>query len=81
MFGRKLPTFHDNHEIGQKQVEEIVAAIEERRPARFHAGCNSCVWRHMNTSHEGIAFCRGCSYFAWDRDLPDKSRERILERR
>lgn len=77
MFARgREPTIHDNHLIPQKALDEIGRAIEERRPARFHGGCHGCVWRYMNTTHEGIAFCRGCHFFAWDQDLPDKSRQK-----
>lgn len=64
-----------NHTIPQKNVNEIAAALAGQRPAIFHGGCHGCVWRLLNTTHAGIAFCRGCSYFAWDHTLPDKRRE------
>lgn len=72
MFGRKQL---GNESIPQKNVNEIAAALAEHRPARFHGGCHNCLWRLMNTTHDGIAFCRGCKFFAWDRDLPDLSRQ------
>lgn len=75
MFGRSLrsPHFADNHTIPAKKALEIATAIFEERPAIFHGGCNGCIWRHQNTTHVGIAFCRGCQYFAPNWDLPDKS--------
>lgn len=67
------PSIADNHTIPDKKALEIAVAIAEERPAVFHGGCTACLWRHMNTTHEGIAFCRGCVYFAWNKALPDKS--------
>lgn len=76
MFGRRpliQPSFQDNHTIPAKSALEIATAQIEGRPAIFHGGCNGCIWRHQNTTHIGIAFCRGCLYFSWNRSLPDKS--------
>lgn len=77
MFDRKpkTPSPMSNDTIPQKALNAIAKGLEEGRPAIFHGGCIGCVWSHMNTTHAGIAFCRGCSYFAWDRNLPDKRRE------
>lgn len=81
MFGRRpAPSIHDNHTIPQKQLDAIAEAIEGRKPAIFHGGCNGCVWRHMNTTHEGIAFCRGCTFFYFNEGLPDKSRHKSERR-
>lgn len=67
------PGIDDNHTIPPKKALEIATAALEDRPAVFHGGCVDCIWRHQNTTHTGIAFCRGCTYFAFNRSLPDKS--------
>lgn len=67
------PTIADNYTIPPKKALEIATAQFEGRPAIFHGGCNDCIWRNQNTTHAGITFCRGCKYFAFNRDLPDKS--------
>lgn len=63
----------DNYTIPHKAALEIAVAQLEGRPALFHARCNDCIWRQQNTTHAGVLFCRGCSYFAWNRSLPDKA--------
>lgn len=67
------PDFADNHTIPPKSALAIAVAQMEGKPAIFHGGCVTCLWRHQNTSHTGIAFCRGCMYFGWNQSLPDKS--------
>lgn len=70
-----------NYLIPIEKALEIEVARREGKPAIFHGGCCSCIWRHHNTTHAGIAFCRGCSYFCFNQSLPDKSvREYDLER-
>jgi hypothetical protein len=68
-----VTTYEDNHTIPIQKALEIATAITEERPAIFHGGCNGCIWRHQNTTHTGIAFCRGCQYFYANWVLPDKS--------
>lgn len=70
---RYQPGIDDNHTIPAKSALAIAVAQAEGKPAIFHGGCVTCIWRHQNTSHAGIAFCRGCMYFAWNQSLPDKS--------
>jgi len=67
------PGIDDNHTIPPKSALAIAVAEAEGKPAIFHGGCVRCLWRHQNTTHAGIAFCRGCMYFCWDQSLPDKS--------
>jgi hypothetical protein len=63
----------DNHTIPFKNSQEIALATAEGRAAIHHAACVDCIWRHQNTTHSGIAFCRGCSYFEFDQTLPNKA--------
>lgn len=65
--------WQDNHTIPPQKALQIAVAQIEGKPAIFHGGCNSCIWRHQNTTHLGIEFCRGCQYFAPNFNLPDKS--------
>jgi hypothetical protein len=67
------PGIADNHTTPPKMALEIAVAEAKGRPAIFHGGCVRCLWRHQNTTHAGIAFCRGCMYSCWDQKLPDKS--------
>jgi len=67
------PTSDSNHTIPHKAALAIATGIATETPAIFHGGCNGCIWRYQNTTHAGIAFCRGCSYFSFNQSLPDKS--------
>lgn len=67
------PSIQTNNTIPAKQAREVLVAIEEGRPAVFHGGCLGCIFRHQNTTHTGLAFCRGCRYFAFNQSLPDRS--------
>lgn len=78
---RYQPSIYDNHTIPPKSALAIAVGIAEGKPAIFHGGCATCIWRHQNTTHDGIVFCRGCVYFCWNQSLPDKSiKESELER-
>jgi hypothetical protein len=68
-----VPAVEDNHTIPHKNALTIAVAQAEGKPAIFHGGCVTCIWRHQNTTHAGIAFCRGCQYFTANWGLPDKS--------
>lgn len=67
------PGVDDNHTIPHKAALAIAVGQAEGKPAIFHGGCVDCIWRHQNTTHAGISFCRGCQYFTTNWDLPDKS--------
>ena len=66
-------TFQENHTIPHAAALKIATAQFEGQPAIFHGGCQRCIWRHQNTTHAGIAFCRGCQYFTANWHQPDKS--------
>lgn len=70
--GTKRCVEHKSHTIPPKAAEALSEALEEGRPAIFHAGCIDCLWRHQNTTHDGIAYCRGCQYFSGNWKLIDK---------
>lgn len=72
-WGRRLPMPEDNYTIPHRQAMEIAVARMEGRGAIFHGGCESCIFRNENTTHVGLAFCRGCRYFASNQSLPDKA--------
>ena len=67
------PSTYDNYDLPFAKAKVVMEAINSGKPAIFHGGCVGCIWRHQNTTHEGLAFCRGCSYFAFNRARPDKS--------